>query len=66
MDFSQMTREELIVLLNANIAERARLVEENALLGVLYNKAISTNKVGTTEYKIAKLQALLTELTKLY
>jgi len=58
-----MTREELKVRYDANVAERKRLSEENQQIGILWKGAVSSEKKSSAEAKIAALQAKLAALT---
>jgi len=58
-----LTREELHARRIANVAERARLAEENILLAQLWKNATSGAKKSNAEAKIAALQAKLAALT---
>jgi capsule polysaccharide export protein KpsE/RkpR len=57
-----LTKEELEVRYNANVAERKRLAEENKFLIELHRTAVSTSKKSSAEAKIAALQAKLEAL----
>ncbi|MDR2457460.1 MAG: hypothetical protein LBD41_03160 [Clostridiales Family XIII bacterium] len=57
-----LSRTELEVRYNANVAERKRLAEENKYLIKLHRSATSSEKKSTAEAKIAALQAKLDAL----
>ena len=61
-DFNEMTRDQIIELYNANIAERKRLIRENNELELLLQNAASSRRQSKAEIKLAALQAKLNAL----
>lgn len=61
-DPSTLSKEQLVVRYESNVAERKRLAEENKTLCELYKSANAVAKKSTAEAKIAALQAKLAAL----